>query len=185
MSARFHRNVGAIAEIIGCTPDRYLDMYRDVGAYSDDLVASQALGIVLQCGNNFQVKEKEYQLATLLSDMVSDAPHKDGRRFAAVAIILAYQHDKLVELARKWIEDFVLKLLSMSVTMDRKSPEPAIGWDVRSREKNKCAITQCNDLTTSLQNGWRGMSSKNTDELHVEYLIPLPSSNLMSKLEIQ
>ncbi|KAF9547392.1 hypothetical protein CPC08DRAFT_823654 [Agrocybe pediades] len=142
MSTRFHDTaIAAIVEIIGCTITSYLNIYRDFAAYSDDSVKDLALNTVSQSGDDLKVEDENYRLIALLEAMVADAPHQSGQRFVAIAIILAQQHRKLVDLARKWLEHFLLELLKMSTEADRCPDEPSIGWQVRLRDGMKCPIS--------------------------------------------
>ncbi|KAF4623306.1 hypothetical protein D9613_002390 [Agrocybe pediades] len=115
--------------------------------------------------------------------MVTDAPHQSGQRFVSIAVILAQQHRKLVDLARKWLEHFLLELLKMSTESDRCPDEPSIGWQVRLRDGTKCPISGCIHLEKRVDENGEEIRRELKDELRVEYFIPPPPSNLTGNLK--
>ncbi|KAF4622158.1 hypothetical protein D9613_009409 [Agrocybe pediades] len=124
-SVQFLHAVEAVSEIIGFTPVVFLDMYNDVGT-SDDSLARQATDVVSQCAGLLNVDDEEYGLVNLFNYMVINAPHRTGQRFVSVAIILAYQHQKVVELAKSLMENFALALLTRSSKIHKDISEPIV-----------------------------------------------------------
>ncbi|KAF9544038.1 hypothetical protein CPC08DRAFT_716595 [Agrocybe pediades] len=184
MSTRFHDTaIAAIVETIGCTPTLYLNMYHDFAAYPNESVKDQALDTVSQSGDDLKVEDENYRLAALLEAMVTDAPYQSGQRFAAIAIILAQQHKKLVDLARKWLEHFLLELLSISTELDRCPDEPSIGWQVRCRDGTKCPISGCIHFRNLVDDNGEMVAEEMKDELQVEYFVPSPPLNFTGNLK--
>ncbi|KAF9553153.1 hypothetical protein CPC08DRAFT_714039, partial [Agrocybe pediades] len=136
-------------------------------------------------GDLLNADDEEYELANLLNCMVTNAPHRTGRRFVCVAIILAYQQHKVVELAKAWMEDFVIALLTRSIEMHKSVSEPLkVGGHVRRREKDHCALTQYIDADQIFKYYAAGsLDPAKVYYLFVEYFIPIPPSDMSAQFE--
>ncbi|KAF9557546.1 hypothetical protein CPC08DRAFT_819839 [Agrocybe pediades] len=185
LSALFLHAIDLVSEIIGFTADVFLDMYKDV-SISDDYLARQATDAVSHCAGLLNVDDEEYSLVNLLNFMVTNAPHINGMRFVSVAIILAYKHHKVFDLAKSLMENFALALLTRSSTIHKDISEPVVvGSLVRGREQDHCAITKYFDDEKVFSVPRARRKSDMTSYLSVEYFIPIPPSNMSTHWQLE
>jgi hypothetical protein len=89
--------------LLSCTSENYSDIYN--GNDDTDMLACRATTAINKHEGHLRLGHYACRLQDLLHGMIAEAPHPEGKRYAAVAILIADHKGgkEMVELANAWL----------------------------------------------------------------------------------
>ncbi|KAF9482406.1 hypothetical protein BDN70DRAFT_991193 [Pholiota conissans] len=167
MSHIHNFSVNSTCTILSCSYKEFSDIFDKTVYTTDELVRKVLEDIISPHRDYLRAATANYRLDELLSSMLEFAPDPLGRRYVAVALLIAGKNgvDAVVEIGNAWMKYLFLPMLVMyktdKVPSSNETPtlddipanidnasqpsQRTLTAEVSTREEHRCAITRSID----------------------------------------
>jgi hypothetical protein len=107
-------SVESTCTVLSCMSEEFMEMYRNDSLNTQVLIDDLLVNTIREKGRDHQrlrTASNKYRLDKLLDAMLIHAPTEGGKRYVAIALLIAHQKggDAIVSVAQAWMDHLFLQ----------------------------------------------------------------------------